>query len=159
MWKEGGRLTQQPLVPRERRRVVGDWNSREQVEIGGRHHASCSFLFTNRSYQASLYDTLHPETPSSLFHHLVLTRGVICHFPMPGCGNHQRRKCVTLIRHLLPESEHDSFFFFPPIYKISMEEARWRAICPGNASTSAQDSWQFLTFEGKICSLRRAFTN
>jgi hypothetical protein len=39
-----------------------------------------------------------------------------------------------------------------------MEEAKWRAVCPGNASTSAQDSWQFLTSEGKICSLRRAFT-
>jgi GTP cyclohydrolase I len=35
-----------------------------------------------------------------------------------------------------------------------MEEARWRAVCPGNASTSAQDSWQVLTCEGQTCSLR-----
>jgi len=31
------------------------------------------------------------------------------------------------------------FLFLPPIYKISMESARWRAACPGNASTRAQD--------------------
>src|SRR5947209_9823081 len=50
VWEEGGLRAQQPFVPRERRRVVGDWNSREQVEIRSRNHSSCSFLFTNRSY-------------------------------------------------------------------------------------------------------------
>ncbi len=35
-----------------------------------------------------------------------------------------------------------------------MESAFFRNISP-----SAQDSWQFLRFEGKICSLRRAFTS
>src|SRR5258708_5912859 len=65
--KECGRIAQQPFVPRERRRVVGDRNSREQVEIRGRNHASCSFLFTIRSDQASWYDPLHPETTSSPF--------------------------------------------------------------------------------------------
>src|SRR5205085_8744676 len=57
VWKECGLRAQQSFVPRERRRVVGDWNSREQVEIRGRNHSYCSFLLTNRSYQASLYDT------------------------------------------------------------------------------------------------------
>src|SRR5260370_4525459 len=38
-----------------------------------------------------------PRQHPPLFHHLVLTRGNICHFPMPGCVNSQRRKCVPLI--------------------------------------------------------------
>ena len=45
---------------------------------------------------------------------------------------------LTLIRHLLA-FELMRFFLFPPlIYKISMEEARWGAVYPENASTSAQ---------------------
>src|SRR5947209_5357352 len=42
VWEECGHRAQQPFVPRERRRVVGDWNSREQVEIRGMNHSSCS---------------------------------------------------------------------------------------------------------------------
>jgi len=37
------RLTQQPFVPRARRRVVGGGNAREQVEVCRRNHASCPF--------------------------------------------------------------------------------------------------------------------
>jgi hypothetical protein len=46
-----------------------------------------------------------------------------------------------------------------PIYKVSMEEARWGAIFPESAYTSAQDWGQMLTFEGKCCSLFRSFTS
>src|SRR6266567_1431170 len=48
-----------------------------------------------------------------LFHHLVLTRGVICHLRMPGCVTSQRRKCVPLIRHLLA-FERTRFLLFLP---------------------------------------------
>ncbi len=48
VWEECGRGAQQPFVPRERRRVVGDWDSREQVEIRGMNHSSCSFLLRSR---------------------------------------------------------------------------------------------------------------
>src|SRR5215471_7356263 len=57
-----------------------------------------------------------------------------------------------------PRSGKASFSFLPPIYKISMGKARRGAAFPGNACPSAQDSWQFLTFEGQTCSLRRSFT-
>src|SRR5205809_8021049 len=48
--------------------------------------------------------------------------------------------------------------FPPPIYKLSMEEARWGAVSPRNACPSAQHSGQLLAFEGKTRSHSRAFT-
>src|SRR6266581_6219843 len=44
VWEECGLRAQQPFVPHERHRVVGDWDSREQVEIRGMNHSYCSFL-------------------------------------------------------------------------------------------------------------------
>src|SRR5215469_16623093 len=52
-----------------------------------------------------------------------------------------------------------AFLFLPPIYKTSMEKARWGAASPGNACPSAQDRGQFLRVEGHTCSLPRAFTS
>jgi hypothetical protein len=49
-------------------------------------------------------------------------------------------------------------FFSSNLQDIDGSRARWGAIYPENASTRAQDSWQLLMLEGKICSLRRAFT-
>src|SRR5437868_4856484 len=51
-----------------------------------------------------------------------------------------------------------SLSFPPPIYKPSMEEARWGAVSPRNACPSAQHSGQMLAFEGKTRSHSRAFT-
>ncbi len=62
--KEGGRRAQQPFVPRECRRVVSDRDAREQVELRGLNHASCSFLFTTRSSQTQRYTFLY--TPRSI---------------------------------------------------------------------------------------------
>jgi hypothetical protein len=39
---EGGRGTQQPFVPFQRRRIVGDGDTRVQVEIRAWNHAYCS---------------------------------------------------------------------------------------------------------------------
>src|SRR6266516_294679 len=51
-----------------------------------------------------------------------------------------------------------SLSFPPPIYKPSMEEARWGAVSLRNACPSAQHSGQMLAFEGKTRSHSRAFT-
>src|SRR5689334_8172653 len=44
------------------------------------------------------------------------------------------------------------------MYRFGKPYARWGAVSPGCACTSAQLSGQFLTFEGQTYSLGRAFT-
>jgi hypothetical protein len=50
---------------------------------------------------------------------------------------------------LAPERDSCQADIRESIDKVSMEETRWGAGCPGNAPTGAQDSWQVLIFEGK----------
>ena len=59
---------------------------------------------------------------------------------------------LTLIRHLLAFELTRFFLFPPPINKIAMEEARWGAVY-------LETHRLVLKIEGKICSLRRAFTS
>jgi hypothetical protein len=47
-----------------------------------------------------------------------------------------------------PQQASQTVVAFPsmPMYKISMEEARWGGFFPGIACNSAQDSWHLLVF-------------
>jgi hypothetical protein len=58
--------------------------------------------------------------------------------PLSCCDLQPGRSCLSSKRTL--------------IYKVSMEEARWGAVCPDTFPAFAHDSRQVLTFQGKSCS-------
>ncbi len=45
------------------------------------------------------------------------------------------------------------------MYQVSMEEARWGAVCPDTFLEVAHDSRHVLTFQGKSGSVFTSFTN